>query len=325
MVVGMLAKVRDWFEQSTYRGEQWHAADLVAAKGATSVAVILPALNEEQTVGDIVAIIRRDLVEQTALVDELVVVDSGSTDGTAAVAAAAGARVVAKEEVLSTIPPLPGKGEAMWRGVAATRSEIVAFVDADLENFTSSFVTGILGPLLTNPDIHLVKATYDRPLHSGDAILPAGGGRVTELVARPLLNMFWPELAGFVQPLAGEYAARRTLLESLPFPTGYGIEVAMLIDTLRTVGLAGMAQVDLTRRQHRNSPIERLAQMSMEIIQVVMDRLEHEGRLAVTDEIGTVLTQFTRHGHGYEASSTNLARTERPALTTLADDSQSLN
>jgi glucosyl-3-phosphoglycerate synthase len=315
----MLTNVLDWFEQSTFRGDQWHATDLAAVKGLTRVAVILPALNEQATVGTIVDRIRRDLVDNTLLVDELVVVDSGSTDRTVDVAADAGARIVCRDDVLSMFPPLPGKGEAMWRGLAATTSEVVAFVDADLKDFTSSFVTGILGPLLTNPDIHLVKATYDRPLDNGDTVLPAGGGRVTELVARPLLNIFWPQLAGFVQPLAGEYAARRTLLESLPFPTGYGVEVAMLVDALRMVGLSGMAQVDLVRRQHRNAAIDKLGRMSMEIIHVIVDRLEHEGRLALTDEIGAMLTQFTRSADGYQISNHDMRPVERPALASLAD------
>lgn len=314
----MAHNVVNWFKQAMSRGEDWSAAELAAGRSHT-VAVVLPALNEERTVGEIVERIKRDLIDEVPLVDDLVVVDSGSTDATPQVAAAAGARVVRRQDVLSDLPPLPGKGEAMWRGLAATRGDIVAFVDADLENFSSSLVTGVLGPLLTSPRVQFVKATYDRPLHSGDAILPAGGGRVTELVARPLLNMFWPELAGFVQPLAGEYAATRRLLEALPFPTGYGVEVGLLIGTLRAVGLEAMAQVDLTRRQHRNSPIDKLAHMAMEIIYVMLDRLEREGRLALTDEIGTLLTQFTRSGQGYQPTCTEIRPIERPPLASLAE------
>ena len=150
------------------------------------------------------------------------------------------------------IPSVRGKGEVLWRSLAATTGDLICFVDADLKSFSSTVVTGVLGPLLSDPDIHLVKAMYDRPLVAGSAVLPAGGGRVTELVARPILNLHWPLLAGFVQPLGGEYAARRSLLERLPFPTGYGVETAMLIDTLALVGLDGMAQVDVGVRLHHH-------------------------------------------------------------------------
>src|ERR687893_296700 len=224
--------VRDWFDRRTTRATDWQASKLVDVKGDTRVSVVLPALNEEATVGAIVAAIRRRLVERHGLVDELIVMDSGSTDGTYDAAVEAGAKVVRCEEVLSDFEPLPGKGEVLWRSLAATTGDVLVFVDSDLRDFTTSFVTGLLGPLLTNPAIQLVKATYDRHLTHGETVVPAGGGRVTELVARPVLNMHWPQLAGFVQPLSGEYAARRTLLEQLPFVSGYGVEIGMLIDVL---------------------------------------------------------------------------------------------
>src|SRR5207237_1420626 len=170
-----------------------------------------------------------------------------------------------------------GKGEVLWRSLAATSADVIVFVDSDLRDFSTTFVTGLLGPLLTDPTVQFVKATYDRPLQSGETVAPAGGGRVTELVARPLINMYWPELAGFVQPLGGEYAARRSLLERLPFPCGYGVEFGLLVDSLAAVGLEAMAQVDLVRRKHRNSSVTKLGRMAAEIIQVAMDRLEGGG------------------------------------------------
>ena len=245
-------------------------------------------------------------------------VDSGSTDATVERARAAGARVLRRDDVLPDIAPLPGKGEVLWRGVAATSGDVVAFVDSDLEDFTSDFVLGLLGPLLTQPDVALVKATYDRPLAQGETVLPAGGGRVTELVARPLINLFWPDLAGFVQPLSGEYAARRSLLEQLWFPTGYGIELAMLIDTWQRAGLDGLAQVDLVRRKHRNSDDAKLGAMGSEIIQVALDRLASQQRLSLAEPPATSLLQFTRVGDDYASHVVDVPLRQRPPLVTVA-------
>ena len=286
------------------------------------MAVVLPALDEESTVGAIVDAIRTDLVEGartggTPMVDDLVVVDSGSTDRTIERAVEAGARVLHRTDVLPDIAPLPGKGEVLWRGVAATTADVVVFVDSDLSDFTTDFVVGLLGPLLTSPDVALVKATYDRPLAQGESVLPAGGGRVTELVARPLINMFWPELAGFVQPLSGEYAARRSLLEQLRFPTGYGVELGMLVDAFRLVGLDGLAQVDLVQRKHRNSDDAKLGAMASEIIQVALDRLATEGRLHLTDPATTSLLQFSRDGEDYRSHLVDVPAHERPPLLTV--------
>jgi glucosyl-3-phosphoglycerate synthase len=310
--------VRRWFEARTSRATDWQAAGLVDVKGATTVSVVLPALNEQDTVGAIVAAIRTRLVERHGLVDELVVMDSGSTDATYEVAVEAGAKVVRREEVLGGYEPLPGKGEVLWRSLAATTGDVLVFVDSDLHDFTPAFVTGLLGPLLTDPSVHLVKATYDRPLTQGETVLPAGGGRVTELVARPLLNLHWPELAGFVQPLSGEYAARRDLLEQLPFPTGYGVEIGMLVDALRLVGLPGLAQVDLSRRKHRNQEIGKLGRMASEIIQVAYERLRREGRLELAAP-ATELTQFERSGDGYVLRTLDMAPTERPPMRTVGE------
>ena len=181
--------------------------------------------------------------------------------------------------MLPTVPSVPGKGEALWRSLAATTGDIVVFVDADLLAFHSDYVTGLIGPLLTDPSVHFVKAMYDRPLADGAVVHAGGGGRVTELVARPLLNLHWPQLAGFVQPLAGEYAARRHLLERLPFATGYGVEIGLLIDALNTAGLDAMAQVDLGERRHRHHDDLRLGRMAAEIWQTALARLHHDGDL----------------------------------------------
>lgn len=291
----------------------WPLARLLNAKGSARVSVVLPALNEAATVGGIVARIRRDLIDRASLVDELVVMDSGSTDRTIDIAREAGASVVRREDVLPDIPVRPGKGEVLWRSLAATTGDVVVFVDSDLRDFSSGFVTGPLGPLLTDPTVQFVKATYDRPLQSGETEVSAGGGRVTELVARPLVALHWPGLAGFVQPLSGEYAARRTLLESLPFPCGYGVEFGLLVDVYRSVGLDAMAQVDLTRRKHRNSDLHKLGQMAAEILQVA------EARLGRTVTAPVEITQFVRAGESYRTVDTDMTEFERPPMATLRD------
>ncbi len=307
--------VATWLASHTSAVADWQADDLRRQPGRPSIAVILPALNEAATVGTIVTAIREAHSGPGGLVSEVVVIDSGSTDATAKVAAAAGARVVSKKDVLTAIPVAAGKGEAMWRGVAATSADIVVFVDADLQSFTPDYITALVGPLLTDDRIQLVKAIYERPLVAGDHVVPAGGGRVTELVARPLLNQFWPELTGVVQPLAGEYAARRTLLESLPFPTGYGVEFALMVDTYEQHGLAALAQVDLGVRVHRHHNDQGLGVMAAEILATAI----HRKPGGAVPSNPTSLTQFERTGEGYLPHDRPLATDERPPLRTLQD------
>jgi glucosyl-3-phosphoglycerate synthase len=307
----VLEEVERWLNARSWSVSDRPLHQILAAKQRTgqSVSVVLPALNEEETVGEIVAAIRHDLMCQVPLVDEIVVVDSGSTDATAKVAAAAGARVVHRDDVLPRVPPVPGKGEVLWRSLLVTGGDIVAFVDADLKEFSSDFVTGIVGPLLTDPDVHLVKAMYDRPL--GGA---AGqGGRVTELMARPLLNMHWPRLAGFVQPLGGEYAARRSLLEQLPFPVGYGVELGMLVDALHLVGLDALAQVDVGVRRHRHQDGQALGRMAAAIYRTAQLRLAR-GHL-----IRPSLTQFERGADGFEPRTFSVDTEERPPMLEIAE------
>ncbi|GAB7109253.1 glucosyl-3-phosphoglycerate synthase [Streptomyces phaeofaciens JCM 4814] len=307
----MLEEVERWLTTRSWSMTDRPLHRILAAKRATgqSVSVVLPALNEEETVGDIVAVIRHDLMQQVPLVDEIVVVDSGSTDRTAAVAAAAGARVVHRDEILPRIPAVPGKGEVLWRSLLVTGGDIVCFIDADLKEFSSDFVSGIVGPLLTDPGVDLVKAMYDRPL--GGA---AGqGGRVTELMARPLLNMHWPQLAGFVQPLGGEYAARRSLLEQLPFPVGYGIELGMLVDALHLVGLDALAQVDVGVRKHRHQDGQALGRMAAAIYRTAQLRLAR-GHL-----VRPSLTQFERGADGFEPRTYSVDTEERPPMAEIAE------
>jgi glucosyl-3-phosphoglycerate synthase len=309
--------VDDWFRARTSAIDAWPVEQVAHLKAGRRVAVVLPARDEEATVGDIVAAIRRDLGGRPgSLVDEVIVVDSGSRDATATVAADSGARVVSLTDVLPGFAPRPGKGEAMWRGVAATDAELVVFVDADLQSFDSGFVVALLGPLVSDPAVQFVKAAYDRP--ATDPSEPnSGGGRVTELMARPLISAFWPALAGVLQPLAGEYAARRELLCRLPFRCGYGVDLGLLLDCYDTVGLAGIAQVDLQRRFHRHSDLRTLGRMAAEVLHTALDRLAAAGQLPSELDVAAVLWQPDRLEGGVQVVSHPIDTAERPPLDTV--------
>jgi glucosyl-3-phosphoglycerate synthase len=262
----------------TFHHAQFDAQALVDAKGGQTVSVCLPARDEEATVGQIVSTIRRELLEEIGLVDEIVVVDDHSTDATAAVAADAGARVVSAAEVLPGHGSGPGKGAAMWRSLYESDGDLVVWCDADLVDFESHFVLGLLGPLLMHSDIDFVKGFYDRPSSEPND----KGGRVTELVARPLLALLFPHLASIVQPLGGEYAGRRELLEQLPFVEGYGVDIGMLIDIADGFGTDVIAQVDLGTRRHRNRPLDELSPQATAIMQTALRRSANGAPLRAT-------------------------------------------
>ncbi|MBB2911856.1 glucosyl-3-phosphoglycerate synthase [Streptosporangium becharense] len=315
----MSAEVGHWLERRTGRAEDWAPEALLAAKGDHTISVVLPARDEEATVGQIVGLIRRDLRERLPLVDELVVVDSCSADATARVAADAGARVIHQNLVLPRYGALPGKGDALWKALAVTTGDIVVFVDADLRNFGTHFVTGLVGPLLSDPSVVYVKGSYDRPFADGAVTQPHGGGRVTELVARPLINLHWPALAGFIQPLAGEYAGRRAVLERIPFVTGYGVELGMLVDLLDIAGLPALAQVDLGVRVHSHQTVEELGRMAGHIMLTAWSRLEREGRLVAADRPGSRMVQFCHAGEERTLRVSDVGVRERPPLITVPE------
>lgn len=269
--------LESWFGRRTWQPAPWTEAGLAAAKAGRTVSVVLPALDEEKTVGHVVAALQ-PLTEVRAgqrvpLVDEILVLDGGSTDETAERAAAAGARVVDRETALPGVEVRPGKGEVLWRSLAVARGDLVVFADADLVDVDPGLVVGLLGPLLTVEGVHLVKGFYRRPLRLETAELGTGGGRVTELVARPLLARFAPELSGVVQPLGGEYAGTRELLTALPFAGGYGVEIGLLLDTVHRHGLDAVAQVDLGVRKHRNRNLLDLGVMSQQVLATVLARV----------------------------------------------------
>ena len=248
---------------------------LVAAKQAAGlrVSLCIPTLNEEGTIARVVAVLREELLDKHSLLDELVVIDSGSTDRTRALAEDAGAAVVLAADLLPFQGHRMGKGENLWKAVHHLTGDILCFVDGDIGNIHPRFVYGTVGPLIGHPEIGYVKGFYERPLLAAEGVDPRGGGRVTEILVRPLLQHFCPELAGLHQPLAGEYAARREILEAIPFPTGYGVETAHLLDVHRLHGIAAIAQTDLDERIHRNRSLAQLGRMSSEILDAFFARI----------------------------------------------------
>jgi glucosyl-3-phosphoglycerate synthase len=297
----------DWFASNTWQSPQWTVAELVACKGSRTISVVLPALDEEATVGDVVGVVRPLL---GGLVDELVVMDSGSVDGTARKAADAGARVVHRTDVLPELEPRPGKGEVLWRSLAATSGDLVVFLDSDLVDPDPEFVPALLGPLLTR-DVHLVKGFYRRPLR----LESTGGGRVTELTARPLLNALRPELAGVVQPLGGEYAGTREFLESVPFAPGYGVEIGLLLDAHARYGLDGIAQVNLGVRKHRNRDLRQLGPMAAQIMGTALRRCG-------VPVSSSTLTQFMPFDGEWLPSPVDVPAEDRPAMRSVLQRSR---
>jgi glucosyl-3-phosphoglycerate synthase len=305
-------RARRWYESRTLHHRDF-PPDRLSAGRTRTVSVCVPAREEAGTVGAIVA----DLVElrEAGVVDQVLVVDAASSDGTGEIAERAGAQVVQQSELLPEHGPVLGKGDAMWRALSALEGEIVCYLDADSGGFGPHFACGLIGPLLCgDPEIQFVKAFYRRPFKVGELSMPEGGGRVTELTARPLLNLFYPELAGFRQPLAGEFAARRTLLERLPFATGYGVEIGALIDAWREVGLDGMAQVDVELRQNRHQPLGDLTPMAYAVLRAVAARLAREGRAPDLPDGSAEL--LLPRGEGLEPHELTLA--ERPPFSDLA-------
>jgi glucosyl-3-phosphoglycerate synthase len=308
-----------WFGRRTSLWRDWPLEELLARKqrSGTQVSVVIPARNEERTVAGVVGPLREELVAGAPLVDELVVIDSDSTDATARAAADAGAIVHRASQIAPELGAYPGKGEALWKSLLVTRGDVLVFVDADLTRWGPHFVTGLLGPLLADPDVLLVKGFYARVRTEADGSVSTEGGRVTELLARPVLSLWWPHLAGVVQPLAGEWAARRTLMESLTIPVGYGVELAVLLDTASRHGLDALAQVDLGSRAHRHQANHDLAVMAAELL-TVADR-RRAGRAGTRGPGGEiVLEQFDRPDGQLLRKSRPVPTRERPPAATVA-------
>ena len=316
------ALVDKWFAENTFHSHEFadlnRLVELKQEQGVT-ISLGLPALNEEATIGTVVETIQGELMERYPLLDEMVVIDSGSTDYTVEIARRQGIPVCLDGEVLPRYGALQGKGEALWKSLYVLEGDIIVWIDTDIRNIHPRFVYGLIGPLLIRSGIQYVKGFYRRPLQEGGKLKAGGGGRVTELTARPLLNLFYPELSGLVQPLAGEYAGRRQALERLPFFTGYGVETGLLIDMLDNFGLRAIAQVDLQERIHRNQPLPSLSKMSFAIIQVVMQRLEAQHKLRLLEDINKTMKLIRYEPRRFYLEVEKIGDRERPPMIAIAE------
>jgi len=313
--------VDKWFAENTFHSHEFQdlrrLVELKQAQGVT-ISLGLPALNEEKTVGHVIATVKRALMNEVPLLDEIVLIDSDSTDRTRRIAERMGIPVYIHQETLPQLSAFRGKGEALWKSLYVLRGDIIAWIDTDITNIHPRFVYGILGPLLREPRIQYVKGFYRRPLRVGDKLQAGGGGRVTELVARPMLNLFYPELSGVVQPLSGEYAGRRAALERLPFFSGYGVETGLMIDMLTTFGLQAIAQCDLEERIHKNQELQALGKMSFQILQVFIRRLEsrHGPMLA---EVNKTMKLIQHEQDRFYLDIEDIREHERPPMISVPE------
>ncbi|MBI3763709.1 MAG: glucosyl-3-phosphoglycerate synthase [Chloroflexi bacterium] len=314
--------VDKWFAENTFHADEFadldHMLGLKRQQNLT-ISLALPALNEEETVAKVIRTVKEALMDSTPLLDEIVLIDSDSVDRTREIARQHGLPVYVHQHVLSEHGARQGKGEALWKSLHVTGGDLVVWVDTDIVNIHPRFVYGILGPLLSNRRIQLVKGFYRRPLKVGDKVQAGGGGRVTELTARPLLNLFYPELAGVVQPLSGEYGGRRAALETLPFFSGYGVETGLLIDMFEKYGLSAIAQVDLLERVHHNQPLDALSKMSFAIIQAVIRKLERRYGAAMLDDVNRSMKLIRHSPRGYFLDVEEIAERERPPMIEIPE------
>ena len=309
-----------WFGENTFHASEFSDIRKLVTlkeKQGVTISVGLPALNEEKTIGLVIRRIKGALMERYPLIDQLMVIDSASTDRTVEIAEELDVPVQRHRDILPETGTFVGKGEALWKSLHALDGDIVAWIDTDIRNIQPRFVYGLLGPLLREQRIQYVKGFYQRPIKEGDRLVPEGGGRVTELLARPLLNLFFPELSGMIQPLSGEYAGRRSLLERLPFFTGYAVETGLLIDILEAEGLMAMGQVDLERRIHRNQPLLNLSQMSFVILQAAIRKLEERHRIELLTEVGQSMKLIVNEQDRFSLEVREIGDQLRPPIITV--------
>ncbi|MGF1483260.1 MAG: glucosyl-3-phosphoglycerate synthase [Opitutales bacterium] len=316
-----MGHIEDWISKNTFHhGQFWDLLALVEQKEKTgqSISLCIPTLNEEATIGKEIVIFRSELMERYPLVDEIAVIDSGSTDKTLEVAASFGADTYFAGDILPEEGHKRGKGENLWKAIHQLKGDIICYVDADIKNIHPRFCYGLVAPLLYRPEVKYVKAFYDRPLAFSQGIRPSGGGRVTEILVRPLFSLFYPELTGLVQPLSGEYAVRRETLERIPFPIGYGVETSHLLDVYHSDGLEAFAQTDLDQRVHRNQTTISLGKMSFGILQSFFNRLRQAGHDTNLPEMASILRQFQAQDRTYSQTQIEIVEEERPPMNTVA-------
>lgn len=315
-------QLNDWIQSSTFHHSQfWDLKKLVEEKErqGLKISLCLPTLNEAKTIGKEVILFKSELVDRYPLIDEIVVIDSGSTDATREIAAAFGAEVYLSADILPQAGEKKGKGENLWKAVYQLKGDIICYVDADIANIHPRFAYGLVAPLIYNSRMQYVKAFYDRPLAFSQGIRPSGGGRVTEILVRPLFSLFYPDLTGLIQPLSGEYAVRREVLEQIPFPIGYGVETAHLLDVYRRWGLEAFGQTDLDQRVHRNQSTLNLGKMAFGILRTFLARSDALGGDCDMARFCAILRQFQAHDDRYEQVLFEIVEEERPPMITLPE------
>ena len=314
--------VDKWFAENTFHADEFQDLDYLLnlkRERGLSISLALPSLNEEKTVGHVIETIQQSLLLDVPLLDEIVLIDSNSQDRTREIAQSLGVPVYIHQEVLPRYGSRRGKGEALWKSLYCTHGDIVIWLDTDIVNIHPRFAYGLIGPLLLRPDIQFVKGFYRRPLKVGDKIQAGGGGRVTELTARPLLNLFYPELSGVIQPLSGEYGGLRTALEKFSFFSGYGVEIGLLIDMLEKFGLSSIAQVDLQERIHHNQPLEALSKMSFAIIQAVIRKLESRYGQSILENVNRSMKLIRYEQDSFMLDVEEIAELDRPPMIELPE------
>jgi len=312
-----MSKIEKWLETNTFHhGEFWDLLELVRAKErkGLKISLCIPTLNEEKTIGKEIIIFKSELMDRYPLIDEIAVIDSGSTDKTLEVAAAYGADTYQSAEILPSEGFKRGKGENLWKAIYQLKGDIICYVDADIKNIHPRFATGLVAPLIHHDTMQYVKAFYDRPLAFSQGVRPSGGGRVTEILVRPLFSLFFPELTALIQPLSGEYAVRRETLHSIPFPIGYGVETSHIIDVYMKHGLEAFGQTDLDQRVHRNQATLDLGKMAFGILQSFLNRMESYGLVDRFPEMSNTFRQFQAEGNRYEQVLKEIVEEERPPM-----------
>ena len=318
----MSKKIDKWLKNNTFHhGEFWDLLKLIKEKEkkGLKISLCIPTLNEEKTIGKEIVIFRSELMERYPLIDELAVIDSGSSDRTLEVAKSFGADTYLASDILPSVGDKPGKGENLWKAIHQLKGDIICYVDADIKNIHPRFCTGLVAPLIHRDEVQYVKAFYDRPLNVSPGVRSSGGGRVTEILVRPLFSLFFPELTALIQPLSGEYAVRRPVLEKLAFPIGYGVETSHILDVYSELGLDAFAQTDLDQRVHRNQATTALGKMSFGILQSFLNRLEKFEMLDRLPELSTVYRSFVADGNNYELATKKIVEVERPPMITVPE------
>lgn len=312
-----------WIDTNTFHHSEFKdIGRLVAAKNEKelSISLCLPTLNEERTIAKEIVIMKSELMTRYPLLDEIVVIDSGSTDDTRKIARSYDVTVYQADDILPQMERFKGKGENLWKALYVTRGDIIIYIDADIKNIHHRFAYGLLGPLLLGDRIRFTKAFYDRPIAIGqNKLRPTGGGRVTELVTRPLFSMFMPDMTQFLQPLSGEYAGYRSIYEKIPFHIGYGVETGMLIDIHRKWGLDVMAQVDLDRRVHKNQDTKALGRMAFVIIKTFLNRMETLERMRIQQQIHDEMIQYQLVRNRLKPENHLLEQHERPPMIEIPE------